>query len=111
MMLCTLADLKTYLGISDNTQDALLTMLIKQNSAIFVAIGGTSSTAIKVQHCDTNNGTFTDFATLVSADDAGTSTDVGIALDISGAKKFIKMTGATKASVILGDASFDPSAE
>ena len=44
------------------------------NSAIFVAIGGTSSTAIKVQHCDTNNGTFTDFATLVSADDAGTLT-------------------------------------
>lgn len=80
------------------------------NSAIFIAIGGTSSTAIKVQHCDTNNGTFTDFATLVSADDAGTTTDVGIALDISGAKKFIKMTGATKASVILGDAIIDPSA-
>ena len=81
------------------------------NSAIFVAIGGTSSTAIKVQHCDTSNGTFTDFATLVASADAGTTTDVGIALDISGAKKFIKMTGATKASVILGDASFDPSAE
>ena len=80
------------------------------NTALFVAIGGTSSTAIKVQHCDTNNGTFTDFATLVSADDAGTTTDVGIALDISGAKKFIKMTGATKASAILGDGRIDPSA-
>lgn len=34
MMLCTLADLKTYLGISDNTQNDLLTMLIKQNSAM-----------------------------------------------------------------------------
>ena len=78
------------------------------NTAIFIAIGGTSSTAIKVQHCDTSSGTFEDFATLVSADDAGTSTDVGIALDISGAKKFIKMTGATKASVILGDGRIDP---
>ena len=78
------------------------------NSAIFVAIGGTSATAIKVQHCDTNNGNFTDFATLVSADDAGTSTDVGVALDISGAKKYLKMTGATKASVILGDGIKDP---
>ena len=36
------------------------------NSAIFVAIGGTSSTAIKVQHCDTSSGVFTDFATLVA---------------------------------------------
>ena len=80
------------------------------NSAIFIAIGGTSSTAIKVQHCDTSNGTFTDFAELVAAADAGTTTDVGIALDISGAKKFIKMTGATKASAILGDGRIDPSA-
>lgn len=78
------------------------------NSAIFVAIGGTSSTAIKVQHCDTSGGTFTDFATIVAAADAGSSTDVGVALDISGAKKYIKMTGATKASVILGDAIVDP---
>lgn len=78
------------------------------NSAIFVVIGGTSSTAIKVQHCDTSSGVFTDFETLVAAADAGTTTDVGIALDISGAKKFIKMTGATKASAILGDAIIDP---
>lgn len=34
MMLCTLADLKTYLGITDNVQDDLLTLLIKQNSAM-----------------------------------------------------------------------------
>lgn len=34
MMLCTLANLKTYLGITDTTQDDLLTMLIKQNSAM-----------------------------------------------------------------------------
>ena len=34
MMLCTLADLKTYLGITDNVQNDLLTLLIKQNSAM-----------------------------------------------------------------------------
>lgn len=33
MMLCTLAQLKTYLGITETTQDDLLTMLIKQTSA------------------------------------------------------------------------------
>ena len=78
------------------------------NTGIFIAIGGTSSTAIKVQHCDTSDGSFTDFATLVASADAGSTTDVGIALDISGAKKYIKMTGATKASVILGDGRIDP---
>lgn len=80
------------------------------DTAIFIAIGGTSSTAIKVQECDTSTGTFTDFATLVASADAGSSTDVGVALDISGAKKYLKMTGATKASVILDDAKVDPSA-
>lgn len=80
------------------------------DSGLFIAIGGTSNTAIKVQHCDTNNGTFADFATLVSADDAGSGTDVGIALDISGAKKFLKMTGATKASCVLSDAKKEPCA-
>lgn len=78
------------------------------NTAIFIAIGGTSSTAIKVVTCDTSNGEFEDFATLVAGADAGSSTDVGIALDISGAKKYIKMTGATKASVVLGDGIKDP---
>ena len=34
MMLCTLTDLKTYLGITGDTQNNLLTMLIKQNSAM-----------------------------------------------------------------------------
>ena len=80
------------------------------NTGIFIAIGGTSSTAIKVQHCDTSDGDFEDFATLVAGADAGSSTDVGIALDISGAKKYLKMTGATKASAILGDGRIDPSA-
>ena len=78
------------------------------NTGIFIAIGGTSSTAIKVVTCDTSNGVFEDFATIVAAADAGASTDVGIALDISGAKKYIKITGATTASVVLGDGIKDP---
>ena len=34
MMLCTLASLKTYLGITTTDNDDILTMLIKQNSAM-----------------------------------------------------------------------------
>lgn len=34
MMLCTLASLKTYLGITTTDNDEILTMLIKQNSAM-----------------------------------------------------------------------------
>lgn len=34
MMLCTLASLKTYLGITNTDNDDILTMLIKQNSAM-----------------------------------------------------------------------------
>lgn len=80
------------------------------DGAVFIAIGGTASTAIKVQHCDTSNGSYTDFATLVAGADAGVSTNVGIGLDISGAKKYIKVTGATTAVAVLGDANIDPSA-
>lgn len=79
------------------------------DSAVFIAIGGTASTAIKVQHCDTSSGTYEDFATLVAGADAGETTNVGIGLDISGAKKYLKVTGATTAVAVLGDAKIDPS--
>jgi Na+/alanine symporter len=49
-------------------------------------------------------------ATLVAGADAGETTNVGIGLDISGAKKYLKVTGATTAVAILGDAKIDPSA-
>lgn len=78
------------------------------DTVIAIAIGGSSSTAIKVVTCDTSNGEFEDFATIVAAADAGSSTDVGVALDISGAKKYLKITGATKASVVLSDGIKDP---
>lgn len=78
------------------------------NTGIFVCVGGTASTAIKVQTCSTSGGTFTDLATLVAAADAATTTDVGIAVDLSGAEKYVKVTGATTASCILGDGIVDP---
>ena len=56
-------------------------------SALVIAIGGTSSTAIKLQHCDTASGTFTDFREIVSATDAGSDTDVGVQVDIEGGKR------------------------
>ena len=78
------------------------------NTVIAIAIGGTSSTAIKLQTCDTSDGSFEDVATLVASADAGSSSDVGVAVDISGCKKYIKITGATKASFVLGDSVKDP---
>lgn len=72
-------------------------------SALIIAIGGTSSTAIKLQHCDTASGTFTDFREIVSATDAGSDTDVGVQVDIEGAKEYLKVTGATTSAAVLGD--------
>lgn len=78
------------------------------DSGLFIVIGGTTSTAIKLQHCDTAAGSYTDFATLVAAADAGSSTNEGVQLDISGAKKYLKITGATTAVAVFGDMPFDP---
>lgn len=78
------------------------------DSGLFIVIGGTESTAIKLQHCDTSNGSYTDFATLVAAADADSSTNEGVQLDISGAKKYLKITGATTAVAVFGDLPFDP---
>jgi len=80
------------------------------NSCIAIAIGGSSSTAIKLQTCDTSDGVFEDVATLVASTEAGSDSDVGVGIDISGCKKYLKITGATKASVVLGDAIKDPNA-
>ena len=78
------------------------------DTGIFIAIGGTSSTAIKVVTSATSDGVFTDVATIVAGADAGADTNVGVAVDLSGAKKYVKVTGATTASCVLGDASKDP---
>lgn len=78
------------------------------DTGIFIAIGGTASTAIKVVTSDTADGVFTDVVTLVKDTDAGVSTDVGVAVDLSGAKKYVKVTGATTASCVLGDGRINP---
>lgn len=78
------------------------------NSALICIKGGTTSTAVKLQHCDTAAGSYTDFIELVSAAEASGSTMIGLFVDISGAKQYLKVTGATEADVIFGDCNFDP---
>ena len=80
------------------------------DTAVVIAIGGTTSTAIKLQHCDTSNGSYTDFAEIVAAADAGETTNVAKGVDISGAKKYLKVTGATTALAVLSDGRVDPNA-
>lgn len=80
----------------------------KGDSGAFIVIGGTAATAIKLQHCDTSDGTYEDFATLVAGADAGSDTNECVELDVSGAKKYLKVTGATTAVVVFGDLRFDP---
>lgn len=78
------------------------------NSALICIKGGTASTAIKLQHCNTSNGSYTDFMELVSASEASSSTMIGLFVDISGAKQYLKVSGATEADVIFGDCNFNP---
>ena len=78
------------------------------DSALICIKGGTTSTAIKLQHCDTAGGSYTDFCELVAAADASSSTMIGLFVDVSGAKQYLKVTGATEADVIFGDCNFNP---
>ena len=72
-----------------------------------VVIGGTDDTAVKLQSCDTAAGVYSDFKTLISADDASADQYKGFVIDLDGAKKFIKVTGATMATCVLGDCDAD----
>lgn len=72
-----------------------------------VVMGGSSDTAVKLQSCDTENGTYTDFKTLISADEASADQYKCFVLDLSGAGKFIKVIGATMATAVLGDCDHD----
>lgn len=74
--------------------------------AIVIA-GGTELTAVKLQSCDTADGSFSDFKTLISASEAETDQYKGFVIDLDGAKKFIKVTGATMATCVLGDCDVD----
>lgn len=74
--------------------------------AIVIA-GGTELTAVKLQSCDTADGSFSDFKTLIPASEAEADQYKGFVIDLDGAKKFIKVTGATMATCVLGDCDVD----
>lgn len=75
-------------------------------SALIMVKGGTVGTAIKVVTCATSDGVFKDFAVLETS---GASDLVkGYYVDLNGAEKYIKVTGAKFADVVFGDCNFDP---
>lgn len=87
-----------------------ITQAIDRRGAWTVAItviGGTESTAVKLQSCETASGSFTDFKTLIASADASAEQYKGFVVDLHGAKQFIKVTGATMATAVLGDCDHD----
>lgn len=76
-------------------------------SVAICVIGGTSSTAVKLQSCDTADGSFEDYKELIPASAASTDQYKGFVVDLYGAKKFIKVTGAVMATAVLGDCDHD----
>ena len=76
-------------------------------TAAITVIGGTSNTAVKLVSCDTVDGEYTDFKTLISAADADTDQYKGFVVDLHGAKKYIKVTGAVMATAVFGDCDYD----
>lgn len=70
-------------------------------------IGGTESTAVKLQSCETADGSFTDFKELIPASDATADQYKGFVVDLNGAGKFIKVVGATMATAVFGDCDYD----
>ena len=75
-------------------------------SALIMVKGGTVGTAIKVVTCATSDGEFVDFATLEA--DGASDLVKGYYVDLTGADKYIKVTGAKFADVVFGDCNFDP---
>lgn len=76
-------------------------------SCAVIVIGGTENTAVKLQSADSADGEFTDFKTLISADEAEADQYKGFVIDLSGAGNFIKIVGATMATCVLGDCDHD----
>lgn len=76
-------------------------------TAAITVIGGTSETAVKLVSSDTEDGEYTDFKTLISAADAETDQYKGFVVDLHGAKKYIKVTGAVMATAVFGDCDHD----
>lgn len=76
-------------------------------SVAIVVIGGTESTAVKLQSCETADGSFTDYKELIPASEASADQYKGFVCDLYGAGKFIKVVGATMATAVLGDCDHD----
>lgn len=76
-------------------------------TAAITVIGGTSETAVKLVTCDTVNGSYEDFKELISANAAETDQYKGFVVDLHGAKKYIKVTGAVMATAVFGDCDYD----
>ena len=76
-------------------------------SVAITVIGGTESTAVKLQSCETADGIFTDYKELIPASEASADQYKGFVLDLYGAGKFIKVVGATMATAVLGDCDHD----
>ena len=70
-------------------------------------IGGTESTAVKLQSCETADGSFTDFRELIPASGATADQYKGFVVDLHGAGKFIRVVGATMATAVFGDCDYD----
>lgn len=87
-----------------------ITQAIDRRGAWAVAItviGGTNSTAVKLQSAETADGSFTDFKTLIASSEASAEQYKGFVVDLHGAKQFIKVVGATMATAVLGDCDHD----
>ena len=76
-------------------------------SVAICIIGGSSNTAVKLQSCDTADGVFTDYKELIPASEASADQYKGFVVDLYGARKFIKVTGAIMATAVLGDCDHD----
>lgn len=76
------------------------------DSALIMIKGGTSGTAIKVVTCSTSNGDFVDYVTLEA--EGASNLVKGYYVNLKGADKYIKVTGAKFADVVFGDCNFDP---
>lgn len=70
-------------------------------------IGGVASTAVKLVTSDTADGVYSDFKELVPAASADKDQYLGFVVDLHGAKKYIKVTGAVMATAVFGDCDHD----
>lgn len=77
----------------------------KDSETAMIIIEGATDDVI-LQTCDTENGTFENFKKIA---EFAENLFVGVQLKIDGCKKFVKVIGAEKASVVFGDTKYNPS--